>query len=305
MIRFVKNGNYRNLELHIKRFVNGVETPGDEFPIIENITSKFGNEEIVTEQYLVTMPDSMFAQRVEAFKTHLLSKYPFLSVNDFINSAGGNDPIFCVPDVINGTAEIVIDEETNIIFYFDSTGSMGNTYQKLDIMRRTVLKDRLFSYYNNDQEKYDEKVRLKNFSNERAFYAANNQGLSVSEKFIIVVVQNEAVPVYHNSVFNGTIPLQLSQDITALRETIESQRPTAYNVLMVHVTGAGGWITYSNAYKEMMEAIRNGTSGFETETTNLSNYPEVNYLYDLDSDATPEYYLDALVTSLQSMGYRI
>jgi hypothetical protein len=305
MIKFVKNGKYRNLEVEIKRYVENVEIPGDGFPIRESLINAFANNAFATEEFLASMSDIDFQKRVLDFKAHLISKYFFLKENDFQNLSSGTDESLCVPEVIASESNIVIDSLTNIILYFDNTGSMNSTYNKLDIMRRTVFKDKLLSYYKNDAALYEEKVRLLNFTNEKAFNVANHQGISVIGKTLVIIVQNEAHPTYHNSVFNGQSTESMKTDLFLLKQRIIENRPNGWSVLSVHIHGKGYWRSITDGYKLMMQAVQNGNNGFENEEENLLNYPEVNFIYDLDEGSTPTYYLDKIIAAMREMGYRI
>jgi hypothetical protein len=305
MIRFVNNGKFRNLEIEIKRFVNGLDTPGDGFPIRESVANAFGVYQSATPEFLATISDTDFQNRIIAFKAYIISKYFFLSENDFQNLSSGTNESLCVPELISSQSEIVIDSQTNIIFYFDATGSMNNTYNKLDIMRRTVLKDKLLSYYRNDVALYEEKVRILNFTDERAFTAANHRNIAINGNTLIVLVQNEASPIYHSSVFNGKPTGSMKTDLALLKQRIIENRPNGWKVLSVHIHGPGSWRPISDAYKLLMQAVQNGNNGFENNEDNLLNYPEVNYIYDLNEGSTPTYYLDNILAAMQKIGYRI
>jgi hypothetical protein len=305
MIQFTRNGKFRRLSVTISRYVDNVDTPGNGFPITESLLQKFGNYPALTEQYLVSMTDVAFDQRVEAFKVWLAAKYNFLSINDFQNSYSGVDEVLCVPENIAGQAELVITSNTNLLIYFDATGSMGTTYTALDDMRRTVFKDKLLPFYNNDQALYDSKVRLIDFQTERAFQAMNHMNKVLEGNTVVMVFQNEAVPIYHTAPFNSVPKTDMVNDLVLLKQRITNSRPNKYKVLSFHLHGPGGWRTSSDAYKAMMKAVELGNSGFEAETANLTNYPEVKFLYDLDHSQTPQYYLNEIIQAMNNLGYAI
>ena len=308
MIQLLKTGKFRKTSITINRYIAGVLSNGDGFPITESILQGFLTYPPITEEFLATMSDASFDDRVDGFKEFLKSKYNFVTDSMLNLVFQGTDETLCVPDVIESESEIVINQDTNLLIYFDNTGSMGDTYTKLDQMRRTLFKNRLIAFYNNDDALYESKVRLINFTNERAFRAMNHMGISISGNTLIMLFQNEAnggLSYYHTVPFNGVAHPNMIEDLNLLKSRIDGLPNNAWKVVSFHIHGPGGWKTSSDAYKAMMQAVENGNNGFEASEKNLTNYPDVKFVYDLLEGQPPEYYLDNVITTMRTMGYQI
>lgn len=308
MIQLVKNGKFRNTSVTINRLIAGVLSNGDGFPITESILQGFYGLPPITEEYFASMSDVAADQRVIAFKSFMKSKYSFVTDSMLNLTFNGTDTLLCVPDVVESESGVVINQDTNLLIYFDNTGSMGDTYAKLDEMRRTIFKDRLIAFYNNNDELYESKVRLINFTDERAFKAMNHNGLDVSGNTLVFLFQNEAngpKSFYHHSSFTGIAHPNMKEDILALKTRINGLNTDAWRAVSVHIHGPFGWRPITDSYKEMMQAVQLGNAGFELEESNLKNYPQIKYVYDLLDGQSPEYYLDNIITTMRDMGYQI
>ena len=62
------------------------------------------------------------------------------------------------------TGTVVVDADTKINIWFDNSGSMNSTLDDLQRMQSTDLKTTLLPFYNNDEEKYNSLVTVRNFS---------------------------------------------------------------------------------------------------------------------------------------------
>lgn len=301
MIQFVRTGKYRTKTVRIKRFVNGVETPGDGFPVVESLLDPFGNEPGLSEDQLIDLTDSEFTARTEAFKTYLLSKYVWLSPADFINASAGTDEETCVPGSIVGGGSIPITSDTEITIYFDSSGSMNATLAPLIEMRNTLLKNALLPFYGMDSLLYNEKVQVISNSSERTMNMLNNLGNPMPNRKLIMVFQDESNPSYHSSTSIVPRKALLETDITSLRSTIISRPPNTYRGIILQVTRN---FTEGAQFKAFIEAMQNGHPEYPLPY-NLSDRPEITIQYDVNNGQIPQYYMDLIIMKMRELGYRI
>ena len=62
------------------------------------------------------------------------------------------------------TGTVAVDVTTKINIWFDNSGSMNSTLDDLQRMQSTNLKTTLLPFYNNDEEKYNSLVTVRNFN---------------------------------------------------------------------------------------------------------------------------------------------
>jgi hypothetical protein len=301
MIQFVNTGEYRTKKIVLKRYVNGVESVGEGFPIHESLLDPFGSELAISEKAFTLMKSHEFEARVSSFKTYLLGKYPFLSANDFLNQASGTDNGLCAPGSSNGSGTIPITNQTEIRIYFDSSGSMGSALAPLLEMRNTILKNALLPFYNNDPTLYEQKVTVTADASERTLKFLNNNGIAITKPILVMVFQDEANPVYHTSTSITTPTTTFQSDISALRNTIGALPINSYRGAVFQVTRSAG---EGYQFKNLIQAIQNGTGNY-TGGLNLSDKPEISYQYDVLNNETPQYYMDVILLKMRELGYRI
>ncbi|UJP63984.1 hypothetical protein [Mongoliitalea daihaiensis] len=301
MIRFVKNGNFRTSTVTIKRFVNGQESTADGFPIVESLLEPFGSFEQISNDQLISLTNFAFQQRVNAFRTYLTNKYSFLAPTDFTNQAFGTDSSLCVPGTIVSENSIEITNDTNITIFFDSSGSMNSSLQPLITMRNTLLRDALLPFYGNDNEVYDQRVRVISEANERTFWMLNNRGQEFNGRNLIMIFQDEAAPVYTS--FTAITPrtTTFNNDITDLRNRLSALPQNSYRGIIFQVTRIQ---SDGLRFKELIEAVQNGIPPYEVPF-GLSDRTEFGYSYDILNGGTPQYYMDLVITKMRQLGYRI
>jgi hypothetical protein len=301
MIRFVQTGEYRTRSVRIKRFTNGVESTGDGFPIIESMLSSFGTEPAIIDVYLDSMNAVEYNSRVDAFKLYLIAKYSFLNSGSFSNTASGQDVSICVPGTITGSGTIQIDQETEIIIFFDSSGSMNTALAPLLQMRNTLLKAALLPFYNGNSTLYDEKVRIISDPSERTFHLLNNRNVAIVKPTLIMVFQDESNPSYHSASSISPRTATFDSDITALRNTIPLLPAKSYKGLIFQVTrNASEGVQFKNLIKAVEEGTEPYTAGF-----NLSDRTEIGYQYDVPNNQNSQYYMDLILLKMRALGYRI
>ena len=100
--------------------------------------------------------------------------------------------------------EIVIDENTEINIFFDSSGSMADTLSPLQDMRNTILKNCLLPFYNNDETKYNQNVTITSIGDERTFDWLQTIGSTTgTTKVINLAFTDENQSGYHDGVPHG------------------------------------------------------------------------------------------------------
>lgn len=199
----------------------------------------------------------------------------------------------------------VIDRDTEIYIYFDSSGSMNSTLSPLQNMRSNLLKDALLPLYDDDEALYDEKVRVISNGSERTFQFLNIEGDAPTGNVISLVFQDEAVSIYHagasNWNENSNRTSGFDADITVFRNRLASFPVNAYRGVIFQVENAsqGG----AN-FKKLIEYVQNGTGNY-AGAFGLSDRTEIGYEYDVEDGSTPQYYRDLIITALQNLGYQL
>lgn len=207
------------------------------------------------------------------------------------------DKLYLIWDYRNAS----ITFETNILIYFDSSGSMSTTFAPLTEMRDTLLKNTLLPLYNYNESLYDEKVQVINEPSERTLGMMNMLGNTPSGNVIVLVFQDEADNPY--------IPTDLcpisetyASDIATFRGRLASFNPNYYRGAIFQVaTGEDGRYLL---FKQMLQAIQTGTSCY-SGTNGLSDRTEISYKYDIIPASTPQYYMDKITEALAEFGINI
>jgi hypothetical protein len=214
----------------------------------------------------------------------------------------------CVFDAEFSESEpIVIDENTQINIWFDNSGSMDSTLSPLQTMRDTILKNCLLQFYNNDSNLYDENVSVKLFSEkpsgtERTFFMLDTTGTTAGvTKVINLVFQDEAQSIYHSSSasfdINESRTSTYMTDITNFRNTLNALPSTYYRGVIFRVEGFEG-------FKQFIDAVRDG-SGNYSGVYGLSDRSEIAYVSNVTAGTTPQYYVNQIITALNTLGYNL
>ena len=210
-------------------------------------------------------------------------------------------------DVVIPDPPPVIEEDTNIYIYFDSSGSMNSTLFPLRTMRDQYLKDALLSFYNNDENEYNSRVNIIEYPFERTMSMLNILGQTEPSEgnVVVLVFQDEAHTIYHPNAFafdpNATRSSFYETDITALRNRLDTFASTYgsnyYRGVIFQVEGFDG-------FKGLVQAVQNGTGSYTTPW-GLSDRNEFNYVYDVIDGDTPIAYRDIVIQALQDLGFAI
>lgn len=211
------------------------------------------------------------------------------------------------PNFFEGTSTTppVIDRDTEIYIYFDSSGSMNSTLAPLRDMRSNLLKAALLPLYDNDEALYDERVQVVSNGSERTFDFLNIEGDAPTGNVISLVFQDEAHSIYHaiNSSWdeNSNRTGAFNADITAFRSRLASFPVGSYSGVIFQVENE---IQAGLNFKKLIEYVQNG-SGNYAGAFGLSDRPEIGYKYDVLDGSTPQYYLDLIIEALQDLGYQL
>ncbi len=200
-------------------------------------------------------------------------------------------------------SELIIDNDTFINIYFDSSGSMDDTLVPLQTMRDTLLKDALLPLYDNETE-YNNKVQVIQDAGERMLDMLDFKGAAppVGNQ-IVLVFMDESNPIYHDAsaVFdpNATRTAQYDTDIAAFRTRLAGFAPDFYRGVVFQVDFPAG-----PDFKGFVQAVENGT-GLYNLSNGLSDRAEVLFKYDITDGGTAQYYRDQIISALQELGYNV
>ena len=213
-------------------------------------------------------------------------------------------------------APLVIENDTNIRIYFDASGSMNSTLSPLQSMRDTLLKDKLISYYNNDINLYNSKVKIlevalnspHSAAYENPFAMLNYENETISGKVISLVFQDEAdifaVPPFS---INSPSNVNHNRELPILRNRLNNFADNYYNGVLFQIAtiaGTQGEQDEIDAFRTYMDAINSG-KGVYSGTNGLSDKSEVRIKLDVTPASTAQYYTDLIVEELNNLGFNI
>lgn len=223
----------------------------------------------------------------------------FLPKVTITNEAAGENSCATIID-LKVSLKLVINKNTKIRIYFDSSGSMGTTETPLGVMRSTLLKNRLLPLYGNDAEAYNRNVEVINFGDERTLKTLNLNGDTPEGNVIVLVFQDEAHSVYQDNSSITTRKSGFNTDIVAFRKRLQSNfgtsNPNYYRGVVFQVDG-------NNSFKDLMKAVEKGGHKSYPAGYNLADRREVSFVYDIQDGGTPVYYLDQIVAALRDLGF--
>lgn len=203
--------------------------------------------------------------------------------------------------------KLVINRNTQIRIYFDSSGSMNSSLAPLTTMKDGVLRNTLLPLYDNDLAAYEDKVRIRNYSNERTFNVLNLEGDVAPEGNVIVLVfQDEADSIYQlGSNITPRRP-QYNTDLAAFKSRLGNNfgtgNPNYYRGIVFQVDG-------NATFKTLMQAVETGNQPEYASTTNnlISEVADgkVQFQYDTQDGDTAQNYFNIIKAALESFGYEI
>ena len=205
----------------------------------------------------------------------------------------------------------VIDGETEINIFIDDSGSMSSTEASLENMATRILKPCLLSFYDNDSDLYDQRVRVRKFSDMPSSYERGYKLLATSgstsniTKVINLVFQDEAHNVYtgNDSTWTNTTPrtADYDTDIASLRSIIDNNSSDYIRGEYFQVRGTGQSRTN---FKILLESVMNG-SGVYFGVNGLSDKSQIDVTYDVENGGYPIYYANLIISAINGLGYNI
>jgi hypothetical protein len=216
-----------------------------------------------------------------------------------------HEPVTPTPTPTPTFIPIVIDENTKINIFFDSSGSMDDTLPPLQTMRTTILKNCLLPFYNNNSSKYDSLVTITSIANERTFnWLTTTSGSTANVSKVINLVFTDENSPYNagieNTTFNsGTRSGTYNTDIAALRNVLDSAPNSGYyRAIIFRVQGF-------NQFKDFLSAVFNGTNAY-SGTNGLSDKTNVvSWVQDVTAASTAQYYTNQIITAINTLGYNL
>ena len=206
------------------------------------------------------------------------------------------------------TPTIVVNTETEINIFFDSSGSMNSSLTPLTTMRNSLLQNCLLPFYNNDVNLYNSRVTITNKGDERAINWIATQpsnptynvvNLAFADESNVYEAEQPGVSGWTNGSTAG------NSDIALLRTNLNNATtPTSHRGIIFQVDTLSGGVDQFPQYQAFMTALFNGT-GYYAGTAGLSDKNEVSVNLDTVAGSTPQYYLDQIVNAMNGLGYNI
>jgi microcystin-dependent protein len=188
--------------------------------------------------------------------------------------------------------EEFIGPDTDINIIADSSGSMDATLTVLQAAVDTgAIKARLLPYYSNNETLYNQRVKFVPVGGERTFGTSMlNRAGSGGSRLINIVFQDECDG---GNAYNSTNNANYTTDVTDFRTTLGTYTLGDFIGLVFQVN-------YSNLnFKNFLGGVKAGTSPFTA--LNLSDKPEVKFVYDVTKAGTQQYYTDLIVNALLNL----
>lgn len=207
------------------------------------------------------------------------------------------------------TPTILINTETEINIFFDSSGSMNTTLSPLVNMRDNILQNCLLPFYNNDVSLYNQRVTITNKSDERAIQWIATPPSNPSYNVVNLAFADESNNRYEAEriTVSGWTDGSVSgdADIAQLRDELDNATtPTSHRGIIFQVdTLSGGQDIYPQ-YQNFINAVFNGL-GYYAGTSGLSDKNEVSGVQDVIAGSTPQYYADLIVNAMNNLGYNV
>lgn len=191
-----------------------------------------------------------------------------------------------------------IDNNTKIIVTFDDSGSMEATSPKLQTMISTDLKNRLVQYYNSEAE-YNSKVSFFKIKDER-FIKVMKDSINPIGNTIVLVFQNEALPVYETT--NSTDPLEPTyfSDLNSLNSALDTYSYD-FNAVIFQVNFE------DILFKQWLGYVKGGQGSY-AGNKGFSNKPiaiKYDVLEGAQAGSSSAYYANLVIQELNNLGFNI
>lgn len=207
----------------------------------------------------------------------------------------------------------LIDANTELNIWFDDSGSMNSTLEPLVQMRDTILKEVLLPYFNNDSNLYDERVRVKLFSDyelsatdpvgfplERTMLMISApNALPTTTKVVNLVFQDESTPYgADTTTFDVNASTATYDYDVALARNMLQNASYSYNSVVFQVNTGPNLYT---GFRQFLQAVQNGTGAY-AGNNGLSDVSDISYIYNVLAASTPNFYANLIVEALNDIG---
>jgi hypothetical protein len=205
-------------------------------------------------------------------------------------------------------ASLPPDGSLHIIMHVDGSGSILSVRKALGVMKDTILKERLLSYYRNDELLYQNRVSIVDGEGERTlkFFAQ----AAKKENVLALVFQDEAAPAYHVPSFNKKPTDNYLVDLKSLQKNLE-ESDGYYRGIMFQVDRGK---TFAKSFVEFVQSAWRGEGYLSGQNLKpyywtLNNEAIQNHRgivfsdeYHAKSEGTPAYYMELIFNAARKIG---
>jgi hypothetical protein len=203
----------------------------------------------------------------------------------------------------------ILNPDTEINIWLDSSGSMGLTLNRLTTMRDTILRETLLPIYKSE-ELYNQKVKVLlmssslidniNLNESCILCAAKGKSSPTTKNVINLIFQDEADLIYHGDTgFDPNVLTNAYRDhITRLRNVMLNDT----NILSVIFQIKNE--IYPNFF-DFLNAVENCLGSY-TDNFGGCDLPNLRFEYNVQRDRESQYYLDKILDILEqeNVAYR-
>jgi hypothetical protein len=233
-------------------------------------------------------------------------RWRFLPV---VNQDQEEATLIASPDGSAGSDPIVVDNETYINIYFDTSGSMNSTLAPLQEARNTLLHDALVPFYENNSSLYYSRVTFVEIPNERPFdwFAMNYGGarynqFSANTKVVHLAFTDENSPYSQFAAQNS----QMLTDANSMKfriDNLPAGNADNYVAALFSVINSG-----VPAYQTNVKKLFENESPFAGTTvgnivSDLVSENNLALMHRVPQEMSPQYYTDLIVSTLIGLGY--
>lgn len=220
--------------------------------------------------------------------------------------------------IISDSLEIT--ENTKIIIYFDSSGSMDDLLPQLkqtvgisaSTGDSTIFKDKMIQYYNGDEIMYDNQIELNEFASERTYKMLGEVNTDISTtNNIIMVFQDEARDAYYTNrgTSDGDVDIMNNNnfynDISAFNSQLGGWSSDFYRGIIFQVINPG--YNPNDEFKVFLQDVQQGNRApYNNQASyNLQGRGEINYNWDVSQSLSADDCGNLMLNALRNLGFDI
>ena len=221
------------------------------------------------------------------------------------------------------TAPIKLKSTIRIQIIIDNSGSMRDVENVLVRMRDTVLKECLLPFYKNDEDLYNNGVRVLYMSQigvEQTYKAAywdttaDYDSGDPTTNVINLIFQDEAAPIYTSNAWtiDNTPTNAFIADMSNLNTRFsnysqpgrETHRQQKYNpgYMRTNIFQVTNGSDDGKNFKSLMKAVEN-SEGYYTGFYSTKKWSEIGYTYDVPYVNDVYFYMDMIIDAINKLGY--